>query len=186
MRITRCVVTLVVAAVAALPIGAAIKAMNLSEVMSITDDVVVGKIISKETVSFDHPWPDAIYTKLTIKGESLRSGKAIVKEVVFHGSQDPSDNYIVSEMPELKDTRIGGQIMVLSSSTKELGGRNLVYSLAGAYRIESGFGEPVVIGKGEGFAFSVNTKLSDVRASVRSTHETLAKTVKQSLPGQDK
>jgi len=186
MRITRCVVTLLVAAVAALPIGAAIKAMNLSEVMSITDDVVIGEIISKETVSFDHPWPDAIYTKLTITGESLRSGKQILKQVVFHGSHDPSDNYIVSEMPELKDTRIGGQVMALSSSTKELGDRDLVHSLAGVYRIESGFGEPVVIGKGEGFAFTENTRLSDVRESVRATHEALAKTAKKSLPGQDK
>jgi len=186
MRISRCVATFVVAAVAALPIGAAIKAMNLSEVMSITDDVFVGTIIGKESVTLDHPWSGAIYTKLTVEGDSLRSGKAQIKEVVFHGSHDPSDDYMVSEMPELKDTRMGGQVMVLSNTSKELGGLNVVYSLAGAYRIESGFGDAVVIGKGDGFAFEKNAKLSSVRAAVRTTHEALAKKAKLSLPGQDK
>lgn len=186
MRISRCVATLFVAAVAALPIGAAIKAMNLEEVMSITDDVVVGTIIAKESVSLDYPWEGAVYTKLTVEGESLRSGKSLIKEVVFHGSHDPSDNYIISEMPELQDTRLGGQVMVLSHTSKELGGLSLVYSLAGAYRIESGFGEAVVIGKGEGFAFRTNAKLSKVREAVRTTHEALAKKAKKSLPGQDK
>ncbi|MFT7461730.1 MAG: hypothetical protein ACI9EF_000064 [Pseudohongiellaceae bacterium] len=186
MRISRCVATLVVAAVAALPIGAAIKAMNLEEVMSITDDAFVGKIIAKDTVVIDHPWEGAVYTKLTIQGESLRNGLSQVKEVVFHGSHDPSDDYLTSEMPELKDTRVGGQVMVLSQTSKEHGGQNVVYSLAGAYRIESGFGEPVVIGKGDGFAFPKNAKLSAVREDVRTTHEALAKKALKSLPGQDK
>lgn len=178
MRMKWCVSTLIVAAVAALPVAAAIKALNLEQLMSLTDDVVYGTIVDKEVVKLDHPWKGAVYTKLTVQGESLRHGKEITTEIVFHGSHDPSDDYIVSEMPELQDSRVGGKVLLLSSKTNELGKRNLVHNLAGLYRVESGFGEPVLVGKGEGFAFPENTKLSDVRERVRTTHDVLVEKAK--------
>jgi len=178
MRMKKCVSTLIVAALAALPVAAAIKALNLEELMTITSDVVYGTIVDKEVITLDHPWQGAVYTKLTIQGESLRDGKQATTEVVFHGSHDPSDNYIISEMPELQDTREGGKVVVLFNKTAELGGRNLAYDLSGVYRVESGFGAPVLVGKGEGFAFPVNTKLDDVRARVRTTHDVLVEKAK--------
>lgn len=178
MRMKRCVSTLIVAAVAALPVAAAIKALNLEELMTITSDAVYGTIVDKQVVTLDHPWQGAVYTKLTIQGESLRQGQEITTEVVFHGSHDPSDDYVVSEMPELQDSRVGGKVVVLFQKSAELAGRNLVYDLSGLYRVESGFGEPVLVGKGEGFAFPVNAKLGDVRERVRTTHDVLVEKAK--------
>ena len=65
----------------------AIKAMNLAQLMSITDDAVHGKIVDSETIRLDTPWQGAAYTKLTIEGTSLRSGEEGTFEVVFHGSR---------------------------------------------------------------------------------------------------
>ena len=45
-----------------------------------------------------------------------------------------------------------------------------IFDLSGVYRIEPGFGTPVVIGKGDGFAWSENLKLADAGDQVRKTH----------------
>lgn len=187
MRIPKCVAALIAAAVVALPVGAAIKAMNLAELMSITDDAVHGTIIGKQSIQLDVPWQGAVYTKLTVQGQSLRSDESGVFELVFHGSHVRSDDYIVSEMPELMDSRIGGKVVVFFEKNVEtVKGLNVVHSLANLYRVEAGFGQPVVIGKGEGMAFELNTSLADVVTRVRDTHTELAKTGKQSIPGLDK
>jgi hypothetical protein len=49
----------------------------------------------------------------------------------------------------------------------------VAHNLAYVYRVEDGFGAPVVIGKGEGAAFPENIKLSDVRAQVLATQPVL-------------
>lgn len=187
MRMTSCVAAVLAAAVLAVPVGAAIKAMNLAELMSITDDAVYGTIVEKSSVRLDLPWDGAIYTKLVVEGESLRTGETGLFEMVFLGSHDRADDFVVSEMPTLKDSRLGGKTVVLFEKAKQdLLGLNVVHSLANLYRVEEGFGQPVVIGKGEGFAFAQNTTLADVRVHVRDTHLQLAKLGKLHIPGLDK
>lgn len=187
MRMKTCAAALLAVAVVALPVGAAIKAMNLAQLMSITDDAVHGTIVDAVSIRADVPWQGAVYTKLTIQGTSLRSGEEGLFEVVFHGSHDRSEDYIISEMPDLKDSRKGGEVVLfIEKDVDGLGDLGLVHNWANLYRVESGFGQAVVVGKGKGSAFPENTALTTVRDLVRDTHTDLAKNGKALIPGMTK
>ena len=155
----------------ALPIGAAIKAMTLAEMMQITTDVAHVQILEKSSFRLAHPFPEAVYTELTVKGTSLRTGKDVETTLVFLGSHDPDDQFGVSEMPTLQDTRVGSEAVVFFHRDEAFPGeRNVVFNLGAVYRVEKAFGAPVVIGKGEGFPFAENVKLVDARDQVRKIH----------------
>ncbi len=174
MRVHRSVLVWSAALLLAIPAVAAIKAMTLQELMEVTKDAVHGKIVAKDTVRLSHPWDGALYTQLTIEGESLRTGEKGTFKVVFHGSHSKDDWYGISSMPTLQDSRLNGETVVFFAEHPLLPGKNLVYDFSGLYRVESGFGEAVVVGKGEGLAFAENTKLSDVSTNIRATHAKLA------------
>jgi hypothetical protein len=184
MRVSKCVVAFAAAALLALPVAAAIKAMTLKEIMEITQDTVHGTIVDREVISLDWPREGAVYTQLTVEGESLRTGKAKTVKVVFHGSHRTEDWYGVSSMPTLQDTRLHGETVLFHYEHPLLPGHNLVPNLAALYRVERGFGEPVLVGKGEGAAFAENTALTSVREQVRATHVELSRAVK--APGLNK
>lgn len=161
----------------ALPIAAAIKAMTLTEMMEITTDVAHVRIVEKSSFRLAHPFPEAVYTQLSVVGTSLRTGKPVQTTLVFLGSHDPDDQYGTSEMPTLQDTRKGSEVVVFYYKDADFPGeRNVVFNLGAIFRVEKAFGAPVVIGKGEGFPFAENTKLEDARVAVRDIHlELLAK-----------
>jgi len=160
---------------AAVPCVAAIKAMTLGELMQITTDTAHVTITGASTFRLDWPLPGAVWTRLSVQGESLRTQQPVSTDVVFLGSHDPADSFGVSEMPTLQDTRVGAEAVIFWYSDPEMAGQpNRVFGLDGVYRVESSFGAPVVIGKGEGSAFPENVKLDDVRAAVRATHLALA------------
>ena len=156
------------AALLATPVVAAIRAMTLTELMSITHETVLVQITGKTTFASDYPFEGAVYTKLTLAGESLRTGKPYEGGVVFLGSHDPADDFGTSEMPVLQDTRLGARAVIFFEHDDAFpGGRaDVAHNLGYIYRVEDGFGTPVVIGKGEGAAFPDNIKLADVRAQV--------------------
>ena len=152
---------------------AAIKAMSLSELMAITTDAAHVHIVAKSTFRMDYPLPDAAWTKLSVVGESLRTGAPVKADLVFMGSHDPNDRYTMSEEPTLQDTRVGGEAVVFWYDDPDMpavAGGHRIFDLSGVYRVETGFGTPVVIGKGDGFAWSENLKLSDAGEQVRKTH----------------
>jgi len=154
---------------------AAIKAMTLSELMEITSDVAHVRIVAKSSVQVDYPYAGCVWTKLAVQGESLRTGEPVQAELLFLGSHDANDRFTISEMPVLQDTRVGGEAVAFYWKDPELlGGANRIFDLSGVYRVERSFGEPVVIGKGEGFAWGQNVKLSSARDMVRATHLELA------------
>lgn len=154
---------------------AAIKAMTLSELMEITTDVAHVRITAKSTQRADYPYEGCVWTKLTVAGESLRTGKAVETELFFLGSHEANDRFTISEMPVLQDTRVGAEAVAFFWKDPELlGGANRIFDLSGVYRVEKGFGEPVVVGKGEGFAWPQNVKLAAARDQVRATHLELA------------
>jgi hypothetical protein len=156
---------------ATVPVAAAIKAMNLTELMGITTDVAHVRILEKSSFALAYPFPEAVYTRLTVEGVSLRTGKPVETELVFLGSHDPDDQYGVSEMPTIQDTRIRSEVIVFFQRDKAFPGEaNILHNLASVYRVEKTFGSPVVIGKGEGFAFTENIKLADARVAVRDIH----------------
>ena len=174
MRVSKCVLALSAAALLAIPVTAAIKAMTLRELMEVTQDAVHGKIVARDSIRLDHPWEGALYTQLTVEGESIRTGEKGTFKVIFHGSHDKDDWYGISSMPTLQDSRTGGEGVLFFGEHPLLPGHNLVYNFAGLYRVEMGFGEPVVVGKGEGMAFPENTKLTDVVTDIRATHAELS------------
>jgi hypothetical protein len=161
---------------ASVPCIAAVKAMNLSELMSITTEAAHVKITASSTFHLDWPLEGAVWTKLTVQGESLRTEQPVSADVVFLGSHDPADQFGVSEMPTLQDTRVGSEAVIFwqGNDPDMPTHQNRVFALDSVYRVESSFGSPVVVGKGEGFAFPENVKLDDARKAVRATHLALA------------
>jgi hypothetical protein len=171
MRKSVLVVALCGAALLATPVVAAIRAMNLSELMAITNDTVLAQITAKSSFASDYPFEGAVYTQLQLAGESLRTGEKFEGSVVFLGSHDPADEFGTSEMPTLQDTRVGGRAVVFFGHDDLFpGGADVAFNLSCIYRVEDGFGTPVVMGKGEGAAFPDNLKLADVRTAVKAEH----------------
>lgn len=171
MRLSKSIAVALGVALVAVPAIASIKAMTLKELMGITTDVVDAHITAKQSFKLDWPMEGAVYTRLSIEGVSLRTQQPVKTEVVFLGSHDPADQFGTSEMPTLQDTRVGTEAIIFFAKDQDIPGRlNLVYGLDCVYRVEQAFGAPVVIGKGEGFAFSENLKLEDARTQVRATH----------------
>jgi hypothetical protein len=151
--------------------AAAIKALTLSELMEITTDTAHVHITGRSSVQLDYPYGGAVWTRLSVQGESLRTGAAVKTDLMFLGSHDPADEFTISEMPTLQDTRTGGEAVVFWWDDPELaGGAHRIFDLSGVYRVEQAFGAPVVIGKGEGFAWSENVKLADAGNQVRQAH----------------
>ena len=162
-------------AVALLTAGslAAIKALTLSELMAITTDAAHVRIVAKSTFRMDYPLPGAAWTKLSVVGESLRTGAPVKTDLVFMGSHDPNDRYTMSEEPTLQDTRVGHEAVIFwwdDPDMPAVGGGHRIFDLSGVYRVEPSFGAPVVIGKGDGFAWSENLKLADAGDQVRKAH----------------
>jgi len=182
MRLIKSAAVALGLALVALPAAAAIKAMTLEELMGITTDVVHGKILEKTTFRLDWPFAGAVYTKLSVEGESLRTLQPVKTDVVFLGSHDARDAFSVSEAPTLQDARVGNEAVIFYFRDPDMPGAftNRVFGLDCVYRVEQAFGAPVVVGKGEGFAFAENVKLDDVRTAVRATHQKLAA---QAKPG---
>ncbi len=169
--LARFATALAVTTAVALPAAAAIKALTLSELMQVTSDAVHVKILGKSSFRLDFPLEGAVWTKLTVSGTSLRTGEPVSTELVFLGSHDPKDQYGISEMPTLQDTRVGGEAVVFfQHDTQMPTAMNRIWDLSGVYRVEKAFGTPVLVGKGEGFAFPENVKLADASGAVRSTH----------------
>lgn len=184
MRLSTWAGVLAVSAIAALPLGAAIKAMTLKELMEITHDVVQARIVGKDTLTMDRPYEGAVYTQLHIQGVSLRSGEKIDQKVIFHGSHDPVEGHTMSEQPDLQDVRLGSEAVFFIANETLPVQHLLVHNWASVYRIEQGFGEAVVLGKGEGTAFEKNVKLADARDQVRATHLQIEAEKKQKqIPG---
>lgn len=156
----------------ALPCAAAIKALTLDELTAITHETLLVRITGSATFAPGVPDAEAVWTRLSVEGESLRSGQPFSGSVTFLGSHDPADHFGTSEMPTLQDTRLGNRVLLFAERLADFsGGPALVaHNLSYVYRVEDGFGTPVVLGKGEGAAFPVNVKLSEARALAHAAH----------------
>ncbi len=175
MRFTRTAVAVLGAALLAVPSTAAIRALSLPELMTVNTEAAQVRILGKSSFASDYPLAGVVWTRMKVQGVSLRTGEPVATEVVFLGSHDPRDGYGTSEMPTLQDTRVGGEALVFWFRDEAMPARlNVVSDHSAVYRIERGFGEPVLVGKGEGLAFPENVKLADAAAKVRATHLELA------------
>jgi hypothetical protein len=153
------------------PLLAAVKAMTLAELMDITVDSALVRIVDKTSFTSDLPFEGAVYTRLTVEGTSLRTNEPVQTQVVFLGSHEPADHFGTSEMPRLQDTRVGADAILFYYKDTTLPGAPFrVANHGDEYRVEQAFAGQVVIGKGEGAAFPENVKLDDARTQVRATH----------------
>lgn len=184
--------TLLVASVAlalATPASAAIKALTLPELMSLTSDTIDGQVVASQTFRVDDPDHEgAVFTKLTIVGESMRTGEKVSATYVFRGSHLPADEYATSEMPALSDVRVGTRsVFFVDSRDDYVAGPNVIWNFANVFRVETVRGNPVVIGKGEGAVFAQNVSLASARDQVRTVHLSLEAMNAKILPeGMDK
>ncbi len=171
MRLHRSLGILVALAIIAVPLHAGIKAMNLAQLMEITTDTIHAQVVERSVHSKTIDGEEVVYTKLTVIGESMRRNEPVSMNVVYMGSHDPADNFMMSEMPEAQDVRVGAEVVLFTDGNVEFfDGMPVVHNLANAFRVENAFGTKVVIGKGEGMAVSTNAKLSDMRTTVRDLH----------------
>jgi len=163
---------LAAAVLLALPAAAAIRALSLAELTASTHETLLVRITDRSSFAPGYPFEEAVWTRLELQGESLRSGEPFAGSVVFLGSHEPADHFGSSEMPTLQDTRTGTRVLLFAEQDAQFpgGARLVAHNLAYVYRVEDGFGTPVVIGKGEGAAFPDNVKLSEARALAHAAH----------------
>lgn len=156
---------------------AAVKAMTLSELLSMSSDVVHATITAKSTFRTTTNMHDeeAVYTKLHVQGTSLMSGQAVDTDVVFMGSHSAADGFATSEMPTAQDTRVGNEIVLFfHDHPEELPvAAHVVHNFAEVFRVERAFGLPVLMGKGDGSAFPENVLLSEAHSRVKAAADAL-------------
>ena len=168
----------IVEAIAGLPLAAAIKAMNLEELMRISTGVISGEIMAKDVVRID--WADekdVTFTRLTIRGEELTTGAAVTREIYYMGGVWEGKVDSPSTAPREYQTRIGARVVAFYWFDPGLTrtGANKIFCLANIYQVQQGAGDPTVIGLGKGAAVPYNVKLSLLRDRVRAIHQMLVK-----------
>lgn len=168
----------------AAPAAATIKFMDLRDLMQVTDDCLDAQIVAKQTFRVDDPdYEGMVFTKIRVVGESMRTGETIETDLVYTGSHDPADQYGSSEMPLFQDVRLGNRVVLFFGVDEaNKSGRNQVWAWNCAYRVETVLGQPIVIGKGEGFAFTQNVTLAQAREQVRQTHLALEAEAQATVP----
>lgn len=171
MRLHRFLGWVAALALLAVPLHAGIRAMTLAQLMEITTDTLHVQVVDKSVHPTEVDGVPAVYTKLTVVGESMRTNEPVSLDLVYLGSHDPKDECMFSEMPELQDVRVGAEtVLFVEAEADRFDGMPVVHNLANAFRVENAFGSKVVIGKGEGMAVETNTKVAELRTSVRQMH----------------
>ena len=152
---------------------AQIERLDLPTMLQKADDAVFGTITHSEVIRIDHPvdGPELYYTHITIEGRSLSTDEAVSKVVTFHGGFIDEENGVYnSESPSADDVRMGSDVVAFYSWTDNMGGdlgANSMYAgHGGLYRTVKGRKGTVVLGRGEGYAVSKNTLLTDLDTEV--------------------
>jgi hypothetical protein len=150
---------------------AQIERLDLDQMVARTDGVVYGEILHKEVVrvAATPDSPVLYFTGLTIGGRSLRgAGDATQVEVWFPGGfVDGTEGVHNSEAPSTDDQKVGNQVVAFYKWSDNMGGGfagNALYaSHGGLYRtFAARGGEPIVQGRGEGYAVASNRTLVDL------------------------
>jgi len=160
------------------PLVAAIKAMNLEEMMGISTGVFYGQIIEKSYFKIDDgDERDVTFTRLTVRGRELTTGESATKELWYMGGIWDGRPDSPSTAPPEHKTRVGARAVFFYTRDLDLidGGADEVFNFASVYQVQKGAGEETVIGNGKGSAIPVSVKLSDLTVRVRSVYQKLQK-----------
>ena len=157
---------------------AQIERLTLDQMVSKTDDAVLGEITKREVIRIDHPvdGPELYYTHVTIEGRSLESGDTQTVVVTFPGGFIDDENGVWnSEAPTEAETKVGTEVVAFYKWTSNMGGdlaANALYaSHGGIFRTVEGRKGAVVMGKGEGYAVSSNIALTSLDAKITQISE---------------
>ncbi|MAE29885.1 MAG: hypothetical protein QF615_07315 [Planctomycetota bacterium] len=165
------------AALTAVAVGALgtaqIESLDLDQMIAKTDNAVVGTILEREVIRIDHPvdGPELYYTTLIVQGRSLVDGTPTVVGVTFPGGFiDDEHGVWNSEAPSEDDQKVGNEVVVfykwLDNMGGDLSGNALYASHGGIYRVVSGRGGDVVLGRGPGYSVPTNRTLSSLDGEI--------------------
>jgi hypothetical protein len=139
-----------------------------------TDGAVTGTIVGTEVIRIDDPvdGPELYFTHLLVQGTSLYTGEPETVAVTFPGGFiSPGQGVWNSEAPTATETRIGNEVVVFYKWSDNIGGQlaaNALYaSHGGLYRTaKARNGEPLVLGRGDGYAVDLNRSLPTLRTQI--------------------
>jgi hypothetical protein len=154
---------------------AQIERLSLDQMVTKTDNAVLGEITKKEVIRIDHPvdGPELYYTHLTVEGRSLVDGKATTAVVTFPGGFIDAEHGVWnSEAPTEAETKIGTEVVAFYKWSENMGGdlaANALYaSHGGIFRTVTSRKGAVVLGKGDGYAIANNISLSSLDEKITS------------------
>lgn len=153
--------------------------LDLSGMVSRTENAVYAEIVDRKLFRIDHPidGPELYFTTLTLRGESLYDGTSITTKVTFPGGYDPETGEGVwnSEAPIPDDVRIGNRIVAFYKWIDNMGGDvqgNVLYAAhGGLFRTTTSPSGTVVLGRGEGYAIGTNIKLENLRSQIAQARQ---------------
>jgi hypothetical protein len=159
-----------------------IKKLTLTQMVTETDDAVVGQITNSHVFRVDHPvdGEELYFTTLTIVGKSLQDDTVMNVNVTYPGGFiDENEGVWNSEAPTADDAKIGNEVVAFYSWTNNMGGDvagNSLHTMhGGLYRTVSGPSNTVVLGRGDGYAIKTNTEISDLTLAVQRIKKNLEK-----------
>ena len=163
-----------VACLVAAALGTAqIERLDLSQMVSKTDNAVFGTITNKDVIRIDHPkdGPELYFTTLTIEGRSLRNDEAVTVDVTFAGGFIDSEHGVHnSEAPSADDVRVGNRVVAFYKWVDNMGGDlagNALYAAhGGLFRTFEARNGTVVQGRGEGYAVPTNVGLAALKQQI--------------------
>jgi len=174
------VLTIVVMAIAVIPLTAAVKATNLKEQVTVCSGVLYGKVIAKEAQRFDFAGrKDVTFTKLTVQGEDLTTGKKETREIYYMGGNWDGQLDTTCVSPKEHQTRLGATVVVFYWFSEDITppgapqGVFKVSSFASIFQVQQGAGSATVIGLGEGCAIPKSRKINDLRTEVQQIYQQL-------------
>ncbi len=154
--------------------SAQIERLDLGQMVSKTDNSLVGTIVGKEVIRIDHPvdGPELYFTTLTVQGTSLKDGKELTVDVTFPGGFIDAEHGVYnSEAPSADDIQTGNRVVAFYKWSENMGGdlsANALYaSHGGIYRTFDNRKDIVVQGRGEGYAISANVSLTQLKQDVQ-------------------
>ncbi|MFT7671400.1 MAG: hypothetical protein ACI8X5_004118 [Planctomycetota bacterium] len=152
---------------------AQIERLTLTQMVSRTDNALIGQIVASEVIRIDHPvdGPELYFTQLTVEGNSLENGKFETTVITFAGGFIDDENGVWnSEAPSAEDTKVGNDVVVFYKHTNNMGGdleaNSLFAAHGGLYRTVDGPSGKVVLGRGEGYAVSTNIKVQNLDSRI--------------------
>jgi len=168
---------------AAVPSTAQIERLDLTKMVTKTDEAVIGKITGREVFRIDHPidGPELYYTTLFVEGESLYTGSKKTHAVTFPGGFiNDEEGVFNSEAPSADEIAIGNKVVVFSLWSDNMGGdvaANALYaSHGGIYQVfEARNRETIVQGRGDGYAIERNVKAGQLKTQIQNIRQALGR-----------